>query len=133
MRSALALLALVLLPVLLLAAFNACDDDGVRPGDEIIFPDKDVSYAAHVQPFFTLRCAAYGCHEDQTRAGNLSLTSYVATTERPGVVIPFDSQSSLLLQKIDGRLPHPLEVPIIINENQLKGIKTWLDEGARNN
>jgi hypothetical protein len=57
----------------------------------------------------------------------------VATTERPGVVIPFDSQSSLLLQKIDGRLPHPLEVPIIINDNQLKGIKTWLDEGARNN
>ncbi len=111
----------------------ACTDDGVRPGDEIVFPEKEVSFAAHVQPYFTFRCANYGCHEDQTRAGNLSLTSYVAMTERPGIVIPFDSQSSLLMQKIDGRLPHPIEVPVIINLNQLTGIKTWIDEGAKHN
>ncbi|MDX9760081.1 MAG: c-type cytochrome domain-containing protein [Bacteroidota bacterium] len=111
----------------------ACDDSGTRPGDEIIFPETDVSYMAHVQPFFDLRCANYGCHEDQTRAGNLSLTSYIAMTERPGIIIPGDPQSSLLLQKIDGRLPHPINVPIIINSNQLEGIRTWIAEGAKNN
>jgi Planctomycete cytochrome C len=115
------------------ALFPACDDSGTTPGDEIIFPDADVSYSAHVQPFFNLRCANYGCHEDQTRAGNISLTSYVAMTERPGIIIPNDPESSLLLQKIDGRLPHPINVPIIINSNQLTGIRTWIAEGAKNN
>ena len=92
-----------------------------------------MSYAEHVQPYFTLRCASYGCHEDQSRAGNLSLTSYIALTERPGVIIPFDAGSSLLMQKIDGRLPHSIEVPILINENQLTGILTWINEGAKHN
>lgn len=117
----------------LLLSLGACDDSGTRPGDEIVFPDKDISYMAHVQPFFDLRCANYGCHEDQTRAGSISLTSYVAMTERPGIVIPGDPESSLLLQKIDGRLPHPINVPIIINSNQLAGIRQWIVEGAKNN
>jgi hypothetical protein len=117
----------------LLLSLAACDDSGTRPGDEIIFPDKDVSYMAHVQPFFDLRCANYGCHEDQTRAGSISLTSYVAMTERPGIIIPGDPESSLLLQKIDGRLPHPINVPILINSNQLAGIRQWIVEGAKNN
>jgi hypothetical protein len=133
MKQYLALITILFIPLLIGAVLTACSDDGVRPGDEIVFPDEDVSYAAHVQPYFRFRCASYGCHEDQTRAGNLSLTSYIALTERPGIVIPFNSQSSLLMQKIDGRLPHPLEVPIIINMNQLTGIKTWIDEGAKNN
>lgn len=111
----------------------SCDDDGTQPGDEIVFPEKNVSYSAHVQPFFNLRCANYGCHEDQGRAGNLSLTSYIAMTERPGIVIAGDPESSLLLQKIDGRLPHPINVPIIINSNQLTGIRAWISEGALNN
>lgn len=117
----------------MLVFLPACDDGGTTPGDEIVFPDKEVSYSAHVQPFFNLRCANYGCHEDQTRAGNISLTSYVAMTERPGIIIPNDPESSLLLQKIDGRLPHPINVPIIINTNQLTGIRTWIAEGAKNN
>jgi hypothetical protein len=121
--------------LVLLSVFTipACDDSGTRPGDEIVFPEKDVSYSAEVQPFFNLRCANYGCHEDQTRAANLSLTSYLALTERPGIIIPGDAASSLLMQKIDGRLPHPIEVPIILNENQLTGIRTWINEGAKNN
>ncbi len=126
-------LLIVFLPVLIGLFLSACHDDGIRPGDEIIFPMKDVSFAAHVQPFFRLRCANYGCHEDQTRAGNLSLTSYVALTERPGIVVAGNSDASFLMQKLDGRLPHPIEVPVIINQNQLSGIKTWIDEGAKNN
>ncbi|MBR9977277.1 MAG: hypothetical protein KFH87_04240 [Bacteroidetes bacterium] len=125
------LLGLFLL-VMAVATFS-CDDSGTRPGDEIVFPEEDVSYMAHVQPFFNLRCANYGCHDDHTRSGNLSLTSYFAMTERPGIVIAGDPESSLLLQKIDGRLPHPINVPIIINSNQLDGIRTWILEGARNN
>ena len=132
MKKPLIMLAAVL-ALLFVFAVPACDDSGTRPGDEIVFPEKDVSYSAEVQPFFDLRCANYGCHEDQSRAANLSLTSYLALTERPGIIIPGDAGSSLLMQKIDGRLPHPIEVPILINENQLTGIRTWINEGAKNN
>ena len=111
----------------------SCSDDGVTPGDDIVFPAKDVSYMVSVQPFFNVRCATYSCHSDETHAGNLSLTSYLNLTARPGIVIPFDSKASLLIQRIDGRLPHAPEVPIIINSNQLDGIRTWVDEGAKDN
>ena len=121
----------IMLAIAALAA--GCKDSVTTPGNDIVFPAKDVSYAQHVQPFFNLRCATYGCHEDQTKTGNLSLTSYVAMTSRPGIVIPGSSKSSLLIQRIDGRLPHPISVPIIINQNQLDGMKLWVDEGAKNN
>jgi len=125
----------LLLPSALLVctAFFCCCDSGTGPEDEIVFPETDVSYTQHVQPYFTRRCATSGCHDDQNRAGNLSLTSWINTTARVGVVIPNDSQSSLLVQKIDGRLPHPPEVPILINENQVNGIKSWIDAGAKLN
>lgn len=125
------LLAFILL-VLALEG-SGCKDTTTAPGGDIVFPDSSVSYMAHVQPYFNLRCANYGCHDDQSRAGNLSLTSYYALRERPGIVVPGNAEASLLMQRIDGRLPHPLNVPILINENQLKGIKKWIDEGALNN
>ena len=121
------------LAVLGFAAATSCSDEGVTPGDDIVFPESDVSYMVSVQPFFNVRCATHSCHSNETMAGNLSLTSYLNLTARPGIVIPFDSDASLLMQKIDGRLPHPPEVPIIINSNQLNGIRTWIDEGAKDN
>jgi len=68
-------------------------------------------------------------------AGNppLSLTSYFNATANPGIIIPGDPASSLLIQKVDGRLPHDIFVPIVINDNQLQGLKTWIQEGALNN
>lgn len=122
---------LVVIAVLALDA--GCKDSATTPDNDIVFPAMTVSYSQHVQPFFNLRCANFGCHEDQTKAGNLSLTSYVAMTSRPGIVIPGSSASSLLIQRIDGRLPHPMNVPIIINQNQLAGLKMWIDDGAKNN
>jgi len=132
MRIALAFI-LPALALLLLVPNGGCSDSGTTPGDEIVFPDSNVSYTAHVQPYMTLRCATYGCHDNATRSGNLNLTTYMDMTARPGVVIPKDSKSSLLMQRIDGRLPHPPNVPIIINQNQLNGIKRWIDEGAKYN
>ncbi len=112
--------------------YAACDSSTTNP-DDIIFPSENVSYSQHVQPFFNLSCATVGCHDDQTRASNLRLTSYIALTERPGIVVAGNSNSSLLVQRIDGRIPHPINIPIIINQNQLDGIKKWIDEGAKDN
>jgi hypothetical protein len=110
-----------------------CKDDGLTSADDIVFPDKNISYMTSIQPFFNLRCAYYGCHDDQSRAGNLSLTSYVNLTSLPGMVIPKDTLHSILIQKLDGRLPHPIDIPIRINQNQLNGMKQWVNEGAKYN
>ncbi len=117
----------------ILTLLGGCGDDSVTQPDSIVFPSKNVSYSQHVQPFFNLGCATYGCHDDVNRAGQLSLTSYQRLFDRPGIVIRGNSASSVLMQKIDGRLPHSFTVPILINENQINGIKTWIDEGAQFN
>jgi hypothetical protein len=129
------LLAISLFSVMLalLLSSDGCKDTGTTTADDIIFPDSNVSYTQHVQPLMALRCATYGCHDNTTRAGNLNLTTYMDMTSRPGIVVPKDSKSSLLMQRIDGRLPHAANVPILLNQNQLNGIKRWIDEGAKYN
>jgi hypothetical protein len=124
---------LVRAAVIVLVVIAAACDDSSTNDNNLTFPASNVSYSQHVQPYFNVRCATYGCHDDQTRASNLSLTNYVNLTARPGIVVSGNSNSSLLVQRIDGRIPHPINVPIIINDNQLTGIKKWIDEGAKNN
>ncbi len=112
----------------------SCGKDSNPTGaSEIVFPDSNVSFTRHVLPFFQTKCALAGCHDDQTRAGNLSLTSYMALTARSEIVRPGNSNNSVLAQKIDGRLPHTDPLPITLNTNQIRGIKKWIDEGAKNN
>ncbi len=122
-----------ILSITILTVILGCSDSATTPSNDIVFPDKDVSYSSHVQPVFYLRCATSGCHDDQSRAGDISLTSYFNLTARPGIVIAGNSKASLLAQKIDGRLPHSNPIPILINSNQINGIKKWIDEGAKNN
>ncbi len=127
------LFASAALAVFIIGIVAGCSDTITDPDKDLIFPDKDVSYTRHVQPFLTLRCATSGCHDDNPKDNSLSLTSYSAFINKPGIVRKGDSDASLLIQRIDGRLPHPPHIPILVNENQLNGIKTWVDEGAEYN
>jgi hypothetical protein len=124
---------LIIAAIVIVLPLAGCKDSGLTPDSDIVFPAKDVSYMTSIQPFFNLRCSYYGCHDDQSRAGNLSLTSYVNLTSKPGMVIARDTLHSVLLQKINGLLPHPIEIPIMINQNQINGIKQWILEGAKYN
>ena len=128
----LAPLSLVLVPLVSLLLSCGKGSNPAGPSD-IVFPDSNISYARYVQPLFFQKCALVGCHDDQSSAGNLSLTSYTALTARSGIVIPKNSNSSLLAQKIDGRLPHTSPIPVTLTTNQIKGVKRWIDEGALNN
>lgn len=126
------LLFLVVIPLLSLLASCGKSSNPASPSD-IVFPDSNISYARYVQPLFYQKCALVGCHDDESMAGGLSLTSYTALTAQPGIVIPKNSTNSLLAQKIDGRAPHTVPVPITLTANQIKGIRKWIDEGALNN
>lgn len=115
----------------------SCNDDASGPGDnsgEIVFPESDVSYGEHVQPLFDRRCAFSGCHDSGTRAGDLSLESYTDATARPGIIVPGNPDASVLVQTIEGTLPHmpPLNSPTL-TDNQITGIRQWILEGAENN
>ena len=115
----------------------SCQDQTTGPVNgtgEIVFPDSNVSYSAHVQPLFDRRCNASGCHDSGTRAGDLSLQSYVEATERPGMIVPGEPDGSILVQSIEGNLGRrmPLSSTPLL-ENQIKGIRQWVLEGAKNN
>lgn len=122
--------------ILLLPLFYSCDDT-VNPLYYDI-PESNVSYSKHIQPLFNLKCTNSGCHDDQTRAGNLSLTSYGNTTADLQIVVPYHPENSVLVWAIEGRIPAgfmpPPTAPVApLTDNQINGIKTWIKEGARAN
>jgi hypothetical protein len=125
-------ISFVLIPVVCLVL--GCGKDSNSTGSsDIVFPESNISYSQSVQPLFYQKCAFVGCHDDQSTAGNLSLTSYTALTARSGIVIPGNSNNSILAQKIDGRSPHFGPIAVTLTANQISGIKKWIDEGAKNN
>jgi hypothetical protein len=109
-------------------------DDSTGPVSDILFPDTNVSYSLHVQPLFTQTCTFSGCHNDASRSGNLSLTNYQNATQPIGVIVAGDPDGSRLYQRIQGiggpRMPLN-RAPL--NDNQINGIRTWIQEGALNN
>lgn len=122
--------------MILVVAFSACDDTETITGiDGVIIPSSNVSYNQYIQPVFNLKCARSGCHDTQTRAGNLSLTSHAVTTMDYLVVAPGLPQSSKLIWAIQGTgvsLMPPFGYPAL-TQNQRDGIIKWVEEGAKNN
>jgi hypothetical protein len=119
-----------------LIIISACDDTpNITDIDKLVIPATGVSYSQHIQPVLTAKCARAGCHEDQTQAGNLSLTSYSNTTASYLVVAPGYPQNSLLVLSVQGLTTSPMPPvgysPLI--KNHIEGIKTWVKEGAKNN
>jgi len=111
---------------------NGCKDK-LPPEQEI--PETDVSYTKHIQPVFELKCNTSGCHNDENRAGGISLTSYQNTTSDLSVVFPGQPQNSRLAVSIQPSTSIPMPPPAYppLTENQVQGIITWIKEGAKNN
>lgn len=116
----------------------SCEDDliGLRPSD-VVFPDSGVSYSQHVDALFQQSCASSQCHGGGEPAADLNLEfpSYRAVIDhRPRLVLSGDGENSLLILRLTGavgkRMPLGLQP---LNENQIAGIRRWIDEGALNN
>lgn len=111
-----------------------CDDQLNIPSDDEL-PMQNVSYSKHVQPIFNVRCATVGCHDDQTKSGNLSLTSWNNTTSDYSIVFPGNPDQSRLILSIEGKSIYPMP-PIgrpPLTQAQIRAIRTWVEEGAKNN
>ena len=122
-----------------LAMLVGCKDQnnpliGDSPSD-VIFPVRDVSYAAHVQPLFNQTCALSGCHSDPAPAASLNLTSYEHLMfDLLGIVVRGKPEESMLVLRIEGRVGQRMPLNLNpLNQNQINGIRTWITEGANNN
>ncbi len=126
----------IFFPIILIVFLLGCEDTITnKQVDEIVFPESNVSYVSHVQPVLIVKCASSGCHDDESRAGNLSLTTWANTTANPDIVFPYDANVSRLVQSIEGTatfLMPPPRYPAL-TQNQIKGIRTWVQEGAKYN
>lgn len=123
---------LLLLPILFAVA--GCDSVPTAGIPNIVFPERNVSFSAHVQPLFDASCATSDCHDEFTQAGDLQLRTYFDLFRRPGVVIPNDSLRSVLSQVMSDRLHHTArQIIFIASLNQRRGVSTWIQEGALNN
>ena len=101
--------------------------------DNIVFPDSNISYEKQIQPLFNVGCATATCHDHATDLNkNLDLTSYAGLKSDIGVVLPGDTTLSRLVWSIEGRPGSALMPPSrFLNDNQQRGIKKWILEGAK--
>jgi len=123
----------------------AFDDCGICDGPGTIYDcgcyesGEDglcVAYA-DVQEIFNANCTSY-CHSGGgTYTGSLDLTSYdnlmVGTSDNGPVVIPFDSDNSILIQKLSENPPFGDQMPrdgLALDQQLIDIISLWIDEGA---
>jgi len=127
------ILTIASIPILTFV-LSSCKNSVDNPIGDIKFPSSNVSYKEQVQPLFNVGCIYSGCHDQRTPDnGNLSLTNYIdATTDDPGVIIKGNPTNSILIQRIKGQGGlMPPSSPL--NENQIQGLTTWIQEGGKNN
>lgn len=119
------IIAILILTVMVFA----CDDLNTDPS-KIQFPEEEVSYQEHVQPFLTLNCGYIGCHD---AGANIDMTQYFTLISVPGLVKPGNPDASQLIQIIEEVQPHPIFYYRNITEDQERGMRQWVIEGALNN
>ncbi|WP_283612115.1 c-type cytochrome domain-containing protein, partial [Croceibacter atlanticus] len=104
--------------------------------DEPVFTDVD--YLTEIQPIFNANCTYY-CHTGGgVYQGGLDLTSYenlmAGDSDHGPVVMPGDSENSILIQKLGDEPPFgdqmPQNGPPYLDAYTIALIAAWIDEGA---
>lgn len=111
-----------------------CKDNPTDSGTNDTFPASNLSYSQHIQPIFNTYCATIDCHDSYSQADNLILSSYYDATARAGIIIKNNANASVLVQRIEGKIQPqmpPNRPPLSTNKST--AIKTWINEGAKNN
>jgi hypothetical protein len=112
---------------------QSCDDTLTSSDiDNLVMPDSNVSYKAHVAPVFEVKCVP--CHNSQRSEAGLDLSSWVNATRDPTIIFPGSDSTSILVYSIERLPPYaPMPPNEWLNRNHINGIRTWIREGAQNN
>ncbi|HLG31618.1 MAG TPA: c-type cytochrome domain-containing protein [Ignavibacteriaceae bacterium] len=128
------MLKLIFLTIILSAAFLSCDDTLTTEDiDNREIPETNVSYSLHIAPFIELKCV--NCHNASRRDGNVDLSTWSGVTD-PAIMTRGTSETSIIVwtvEKRSGFPPMPPSQYLPLTSTQLRGLKTWIDEGAENN
>jgi hypothetical protein len=126
------------LVIYFLASLLSCKDQtNQNLTSNIVFPDSLVSFSKQVEPLFRQTCVAAGCHGGSQPAANLNLDSdawHSLIDYSPPIILPKNGTNSILVMRLDGRIAPQMPLrsqPLTIN--QIKGVKKWIDEGAKYN
>lgn len=123
--------------ILALSLMIGCSESTVTDPKDIIFPDTSVSYQKHVEPFMRLTCAYQGCHSSNSLAAGLALDDWFSMINAMSgnFIIPGKPDNSVLNQMLEGKFPHVYENiwRPRINDDQIKGMRQWVVEGANLN
>lgn len=123
----------ILIIIFFVLSLNACSDNIITSPDQIVFPEKNVSYQQQVRPLLELSCAFSGCHDAETSAAGVDVTGYFQLTSRAGLIIAGKPDNSLLIQILEGKQGHLLTFQNRITDAQKRGVRQWVLEGALNN
>jgi len=129
-------LSLIIISILLL---QGCDDTlTVENIDNKPIPADSVSFAQHIYPVFQVKCAFSGCHAQPNPENGIDLSTWAGVTADPNIVFPGYPDLSRLVWTIDPSISGVSKMPPVgyaraITSEQLRGIRTWIDEGALDN
>jgi hypothetical protein len=121
--------SILLTLLFLLVIVQSCDDSLTSTDiDNIVMPDSNVSYLAHVAPVFEVKCVP--CHNSQRSEAGLDLSSWVNATRDPTIIFPGSDSTSILVFTIE-RIPPYAPMPPYewLKRNHINGIRTWIREG----
>ncbi|MDR3627223.1 MAG: hypothetical protein P4L45_10345 [Ignavibacteriaceae bacterium] len=128
--------AFIIIAVISVCFYAGCKD--TITGDEvdkITIPSSNVSYGKYIQPVLNVHCTS--CHGGSSTEGGVILTTWATTTLNYNVVSPNHASNSQLVWAVEGKAGYimpPLGSSYkSLNTNQVNGIITWINEGAKNN
>jgi hypothetical protein len=112
--------------------------DNIMTNREITFPDSNVSYQNHVQPFLNIKCAYRGCHSAEDMKDGRNMTDYfnLFSTANLGLILPGKPEESRIIQIMRGNPMHrgTFEFPAgYFSQNNINGMVVWIKEGAKFN
>jgi mono/diheme cytochrome c family protein len=127
---------LLFFSVITILFFGGCDDTLTSNDvDNRVMPESNVSYSKDIAPVFELHCIS--CHGNGRYDASLDLTNPSLFVDGL-IVVPGTSETSILVWRIDPKYGTDPMPPIgsaflPLTANQIRGVTTWIDEGAKNN
>ena len=100
--------------------------------NEIIFPEKNVSFMLHVKPFLSMNCSFSPCH-GVNFGGGMALIEWHNIIQVPGFITAGDPDNSRFVWVLEKKSFHRDFYRANIKDNHIKGVRQWILEGGINN
>ncbi len=125
--------------ILVFFCFSACKHDPFVDASQHTITencDPDTVYFANdIQPLITSHCAKSGCHDGTSDEDEAEILSTYTDIMNSGFVEAFEANNSEMIEVLteggDDRMPPSPEEPLTAAQIEL--LKTWINQGARNN